>query len=121
MDALRFATGLNIKPALALESEIRDAIRKYYDHEEVVRNPRNSFKEIAGKSSGKMEIIRGSDLNAKKPENASSPILPAEEAAQQTMLDNKIRFDALISLLIEKGLITRDEFVSMIYQKKMGL
>jgi hypothetical protein len=37
------------------------------------------------------------------------------------MLDNKVRFDALISLLIEKGLITRDEFVSMIYQKKMGL
>jgi type IV pilus assembly protein PilB len=121
MDALRFATGLNIKPALALESEIRDAIRKYYDHEEVVRKPQTSFKEIARKSSGKMEIIRGSDLSNKMPADASSPILPTEEAAQQTMLDNKIRMDALISLLIEKGLITRDEFFSMIYQKKMGL
>jgi type IV pilus assembly protein PilB len=37
MDGIRFITGLEIKPALALESEIRDAIRKYYDHEEFER------------------------------------------------------------------------------------
>jgi hypothetical protein len=122
IDALRFATGLNIRPALALESEIKDAIRKYYDHEEVVRKPLKRFQDITkSASSGKMEIIRGSDLLTKGVTDAESPNLAKEEAAQQSMQDSKLRLDALISLLIEKGLITRDELVSMIYQKKLGM
>lgn len=123
IDELRFITGLNIKPALALESEVKAAIRKYYDHEQVLRRSPASFKQTAGKSSEKMEIIRGSDLNMPKAgqHDPSSPILSKEESAQQTVQDNKVRLDALISVLIEKGLITRDELVSMIYQKKMGL
>lgn len=36
-------------------------------------------------------------------------------------MDSRVRFDALTALLIEKGLITREELVSMIYQKKIGL
>lgn len=40
MDEIRFITGLSIKPSLALESEIKDAIRKYYDGEAVARNRR---------------------------------------------------------------------------------
>lgn len=120
IDELRFITGFNIKPALALESEIKDAIRKYYDHQDVVRKSA-SFKQISA-SSAKMEIIRGSELNMPKEEkDVSSPILTKEESAQQALVDNKIRIDALISLLIEKGVIKRDEIVSMIYQKKMGL
>jgi len=124
IDELRFITGFTIKPALSLESEIRDAIRKYYDHETVVRRPQTLFHEIVGTSKGKMEIIRGSDLGSKTgagAADAASPILHKDETTQQTLLDNKVRLDALISVLIEKGLITRDELVSMIYQKKMGL
>jgi hypothetical protein len=121
IDELRFITGLNIAPALALESELKQAIRKYYDHEEVMRKQRSSFKEITG-SSGKMEIIRGSDLSMPKTEpDAANSVLSREETSQQALLDTKIRVDALMSLLIEKGLITRDELVSMIYQKKLGL
>jgi type IV pilus assembly protein PilB len=122
IDELRFITGLNISPALALESELKQAIRKYYDHEEVVRKQVSSFKEIAG-SSGKMEIIRGSDLNMPKapPQDGDNALLSREETSQQALLDTKIRVDALTSLLIEKGLITREELVSMIYQKKLGL
>lgn len=121
IDSVRFITGLNIKPALALESEIRDAIRKYYDHEEVVRKHRKSLHHIVESPTSKMEIIHGSDLGTKTATESESPILPKDEAAQQSLADSKIRVDALISLLIEKGLITRDELVSMIYQKKMGL
>ena len=123
MDSLRFATGLNIKPALALDSEIKLALRKYYDHEDVVRRPKASFQQTAGSSSGKMEIIHGSDLNMTKVEQGdpSSAMLSSQETAQQSLTDNKVRLDALISLLIEKGLITRDELVSMVYQKKLGL
>jgi hypothetical protein len=87
-----------------------------------VRNQLSSFKEIAG-SSGKMEIIRGSDLNMPKAEqpHADNSLLSREETSHQALLDTKIRIDALTSLLIEKGLITRDELVSMVYQKKLGL
>jgi hypothetical protein len=121
IDAIRFATGFQIKPALALESEIKDAIRKYYDHEEVVRKPHTRFRDIAGSTAGEVEIIHSADLTAKKSEEESSPIIAPEEAAQQTLLGREARTDALISLLIEKGIITRDELVHMVYQKKMGL
>ncbi len=121
IDALRFATGQKIKPALALESEIRDAIKKYYDHQDIVHRPRTLLREIASHSSEKMEIIHGSDLTMKKTDDASSPIIPKDEAVERALQDYKIRMDALISLLIEKGLITREELVSMIYQKKIGL
>ncbi len=122
IDELRFITGLNIKPALALESEIQLAIRKYYDGEHVVRKQRMSSRDHAA-SSSKMEIIRGSDLTMRKTASSdpANSILSREESLQQALADNKIRMDALISLLIEKGIISRDELVSMIYQKKLGL
>jgi hypothetical protein len=123
MDEIRFITGLNIKPSLALMSEIKDAISKYYDGEEVVRQQplEPLYKGVS--SGGKMEIIRGSDLNMPQPPSpdASSPVLSPDDNAQQTLDDSRMRLDALTALLIEKGLITREELVSMIYQKKMGL
>jgi type IV pilus assembly protein PilB len=121
MDSIRFATGSNIKPALAMGSEIADAIKKYYEHEQVAHKvPAAAANK---ESSGKMELIRGSELNMPKgPEtDAASPILAKEDAAQQMQADTKVRLDALITLLIEKGLVTREELVNMIYQKKMGL
>lgn len=124
MDELRFIAGITIRPALALESEIKQAIRKYYDGESVLRRTSPGLaSEKAGKPSGKMEIIRGSELNMPKNETRddSPAILSKEETLQQALQDNKMRIDALISVLIEKGLITRDELVSMIYQKKIGL
>lgn len=122
MDGIRFITGLNIRPALALESEIRDAIRKYYDGEEVVRNKAQTSFLHRTPSSGKMEIIRGSDLSVpKEVASDASSILSKDDTAQQSLEDNRMRIDALITLLIEKKVITREELVSMIYQKKMGL
>jgi hypothetical protein len=122
-DAIRFATGLNIKPSLAMMSEIRDAIRKYYDGEAIVRTQAAVPFAQRQNSSGKMEIIRGSDLKMPKESvsDESSPILSREDTTQQLQMDNRVRVDALIALLIEKGLITREELVSMIYQKKIGL
>jgi type IV pilus assembly protein PilB len=122
-DAIRFATGLNIKPSLAMMSEIRDAIKKYYDGEEIVRKEAAAPFAQRAHSPGKMEIIRGSDLQMPKESasDESSPILSRDNAAQQLQTDNRVRVDALIALLIEKGLITREELVSMIYQKKIGL
>jgi len=123
-DEIRFITGLKIKPSLALESEIRDAIKKYYDKEDVVRRETLSPFYKSSQVTGKMELIRGSDLNMPPSGGGSdkaSPILSRDDNAQQVMQDNRMRIDALITLLIEKGLITREELVSMIYQKKMGI
>jgi hypothetical protein len=120
IDALRFIVSPKIRPALALESEVKDAIRKYYDGEDVARKTKTTFRDKTV-AVGKMEIIRGSDLKMAPATGTASPILPQEEAARQEMSDGKIRLDALISLLIEKGLITRDELIKMIYQKKIGL
>jgi hypothetical protein len=70
-----------------------------------------------------MEVIRGSDLNLSKMElgNVASPLLSEEKALNLQVQDITIQLNALSALLIEKGLITREELVSMVYQKKMGL
>ncbi len=124
IDAIRFITGLNIKPALAMESEIKDAIKKYYDREKIIRKPMGTpLYHRDHTTGGKMELIRGSDLNMPKDSenDEASPILSKEETMKRALLDDKIRIDALITLLIEKELITREELVNMVYQKKLGL
>jgi hypothetical protein len=120
MDVIRFATGFTIKPSLALESEIRDAIRKYYDGENIVRKRTTPFHRRENDTGGKMEIFHGTDitmLTEVKP-NASSPLLSGDAAGQQVPGDDRMRLDALVTLLIEKGLITREELVSRIHNKK---
>ena len=67
IDEIRFITGLNIRPSLALESEIKDAIKKYYDGEEVVRKQgQTGAYPRPGAAGGKMEAIHGSDLGLKQ-------------------------------------------------------
>jgi hypothetical protein len=123
MDEIRFITGCTIKPSLVLESEIKDAITKYYDGETVVRKQVQSPFQHQASTGGKMELIRGSDLNMEKvsASDASSPILSNSDTSKQTLEDYRMRLDAIISLLIEKKVISREEIVSMIYQKKMGI
>ena len=116
IDDLKFSTGLVVKPALALESEIKDAIRKYYDGEEVVRKP----KEVPFGKPGKMEIIFGSDLMSNSNE-AQVATTAQGEVSRQESHEDRLRLDALITLLIEKKIINREDLVKMIYQKKIGL
>jgi hypothetical protein len=116
IDDLRFCTGLMVKPALALESEIKDAIRKYYDGEDVVRKP----KEVLFVKTGKMETIFGSDLMTSSRE-AQVATATQDKASRQGSPDDHLRLDALITLLIEKKIINREDLVKMIYQKKIGL
>jgi hypothetical protein len=122
IDEVRFVTGLTIKPALAMASEISDAIRKYYDHEQVVHKDSSELLEKI-KSSFKdkdMEIIRESG-DMKSGVEWKVPAQSAQAARQEQSPVTDKRLDALISLLIEKGLITRDELGKIIEQKKLGL
>ena len=119
MDAIRFATGLAVKPSLALDSEIRDAIRKYYDGENVVRQQAQSPFQLGASSDGKMEVFHGVDLTMPQEviSVASSPVLSGAAIRQNEQGDDGMRLDALIALLMEKGLFTREELVRMIHKK----
>jgi hypothetical protein len=123
VDEIRFITGLTIKPSLAMMSEIDDAIKKYYDGVKVDRAHAKKLYHRNEDAPGKMEIIRGRNLG-KPGEPAVGPESPPtskDESALQMQTDTRLRLDALIALLVEKKLITREELVSMIYQKKIGL
>jgi type IV pilus assembly protein PilB len=119
MDAIRFATGLAVKSSLALDSEIRDAIRKYYDGENVVREQAQSPFHPAASSDGKMEVFHGVDLTMPQEvvSVASSPALSGGAIGQPVPGDDRMRLDALITLLMEKGLFTREELARMIHKK----
>lgn len=127
IDEIRFITGLTIRPALAMKAEIQDAIKKYYDGEDIVRKRQAPLPPPTSFPGGdKMEIVRGVDMltppvRPSAPPPTGSPILSKDEAIAQAIQDQKIRIESLIALLIEKRLISREELVSMIYQKKMGL
>jgi hypothetical protein len=123
MDAIRFATGLTVKPSLALESEIKDAIRKYYDGELVVRKQAQSPFQPGASSDGKMEVFHGIDITMPKEVTSaqSSPLQSGDGTEQHVPPDDRMRLDALITLLIEKKLISREEIANMIFQKKTGL
>ena len=120
MDAIRFATGLTVKPSLALDSEIRDAIRKYYDGELVVREQAQSPFQPGASPDGKMEVFHGVDLTMPQEviSVASSPALSGDAIGQHVPGDDRMRLDALITLLMEKGLFTREELVRMIQRVK---
>lgn len=122
LDEIRFITGLPIKPSLAMRSEITDAIRKYYDGEHVDRTQVKSLYHRRDNAAGKMEIIRGRDpISPNKSGSDNASPFPKDSTAEQALADTKLRLDALVALLIEKKMITREELVSMIYQKKIGL
>ena len=117
MDNIRFITGLKIKPMFAMPSEIRDAIRKYYDGEQIVRAGKDTFRESAMKSST-LEIVREVPDIAKSAETQQQLEL---QAVRQDLAVQKMLIDALTTLLIEKEFFTRDELAKFMELKKMGL
>jgi len=120
MDNIRFITGLTIKPVLSMAAEIKDAIRKYYDGEPVNRAEKAHLREAARKSS-RMEIVREiPDISATE-HVPQAPVQADSQAVRQDMATQKTLLEALVTLLMEKELITRDELARMVEQKKMGL
>ena len=125
LDEIRFITGLSITPALATGSEISDAIRKYYDREEVVRTKR-PVELAKSQPTGEMEIIRESEMKIGSEwlapeEPAQHPSEPPASPAQSEAVADRLLIDAITTLLIEKELMTREELMHMLEQKKLGL
>jgi hypothetical protein len=120
MDNIRFITGLTIKPVLSMATEIKDAIRKYYDGETVVRNKPVSFRESAKKSTH-LEIVREVPDLATTEWNQQNTQQQDSQGLRQDVANQKAIIDALTTLLIEKDFFTRDELAKIIEQKKLGL
>jgi len=120
MDNVRFITGLTIKPVLSMATEIKDAIRKYYDGEPVTRKAPVSFRESAKKSTH-LEIVREvPDIATTEWSQQNVQQLDAQ-SLRQDVSSQKAILDALTTLLIEKDFFTRDELAKVIEQKKLGL
>jgi type IV pilus assembly protein PilB len=96
---LQFITNLKISPVLALDSEIKDAIRKYYDGEVVDRKPTKKS------NSGNLEIIRPKEMS---------------DSLQNDQHEKELRLEALVDLLIDEGIITRENFAKMLLIKRAG-
>jgi len=118
MDTVRFITGLTIKPVLSMTAEIKDAIRKYYDGETVVRKSPAPFRESARKSTHLEIVGNAPDLTTTE----WNQMVPQQDVQSllQDIATQKIVLEALVSLLIEKNLCTREEIAKRIELKKMG-
>ncbi len=124
IDTIRFITELKIQPMLAMVTEIKDALRHYYDKEQVSRTRGvRPFAHRGKTSGGKMELIRGRDINSPEPEQPedSGSLLPKDDKAYQLLQDVNTKLDALITLLSENNVITREKLASMVYLKKIGV
>jgi type IV pilus assembly protein PilB len=121
MDNIRFITGLSIKPVLSMASEIKDAIRKYYDGEPVIRKSKASFREPAGQAS-QLELVRDMpDISTAGWNQQFQQQPDVLQSFRQDLATQKTVIEALTTLLIEKKFVTRDELVKLIEQKKLGL
>ena len=121
MDNIRFITGLSIKPVLSMASEIKDAIRKYYDGEPVTRKSKASFRESATQAS-RLELVREMpDISTTEWNQQFQQQPDVLQSFRQDLATQKTVIEALTTLLIEKKFVTRDELVKLIEQKKMGI
>ncbi|UCG78808.1 MAG: hypothetical protein JSV21_02955 [Nitrospirota bacterium] len=104
LDKLSFKTGKRIVPKLALESEIRKAIAFYYD------NIREVEPVYEVPQSPVVEQISVSERSIDPTELSSEP---------QKAITTKSVLDALISVLEQKGVLTRADIFEMI-KKRSG-
>lgn len=112
LDDLGFQLNVRVKPVLALESDIFVAIDYFY-------NPLSSERKLEkGKESQQEEPVIFSNagemlrLYEEPPVNAMSGKPRVQDTAETTPLD------ALIDLLVEKGIFTRNELEDKIRSRK---
>lgn len=95
IDEIQFTTGVTVRPALALESQIRKAIRHYYDAEAI------DFR------GGMMDIGRSIDLPAEPAFIQGGTEIHAVPSGTDWPA---AEFETLVQLLIDRGVITRHEW-----------
>jgi type IV pilus assembly protein PilB len=117
LDGISFRLGEKVKPVLVAPSELDEAIERHYHPPEGVIEVPASNEEEAGEEESEPEpepeFIETSSGETHPPENEPPATTAAEspEASQGGVPPEAI-LRALSQLLVEKGIITREELVS---------
>lgn len=97
MDAVSFAVGKKIRPVMALEYDIRLALAKYYE----MPSAKEKTKVIkAGSTKGDRDL-----------EGESAGRMSRSRAIEKMKMRSPMAQEALIRLLIRKGLFSKEEFL----------
>ncbi|MEK6693407.1 MAG: hypothetical protein AABY44_08280 [Nitrospirota bacterium] len=124
IDELQFVVGKKIKPALALESEIKKAIRRYYEGEKfedkqyrIMPKKERTVEETVDVKGRPEEKIFEKEEFVTREENQATKDEPKKETAEKKEkkeIPSKMIVEALSALLIEKGIIKREELLERI-------
>jgi type IV pilus assembly protein PilB len=110
LSALQFATGLTIKPFVALETSIREATNRYYrgvETQKVTMMPELSPIEVI-KSDTEM-VLTHIEPPKTPPPPSTAPAPPAEVKSKSSPFPTEAVLRAAVKLLIRKGIITYEE------------
>ncbi|MBI4690812.1 MAG: hypothetical protein HY754_11210 [Nitrospirae bacterium] len=108
IDDLTFMLGVRIKPVLSFESEIKKAITRHY---EGTNEETRLFQLTTKNAPEEMELVRP------EPVMRSTPRVSPEKPVEKQEATTKTVIEALISILIEKGVFTKDELIKKLSKK----
>lgn len=103
LDNISFAAGIKIRPVMALESEIKRAISRHYEA---------PFREIK-KLHSEAELLI-SPIQLKKTDLSAAPLTSKKNIgsfAEKLSMRSPKAQEAMIKLLIKKGVFTKEEFM----------
>jgi type IV pilus assembly protein PilB len=118
LDELSFILGLRVKPLLAMESHIRDAIALHYDG--IVPKPKENSRDHKIRHDIRENPEAGTEV-IHFPPPLSQQEMPKERPAEKSEkkeLTTKTVLDALISLLVENGTIAKEDLLRKIREKQ---
>lgn len=104
--------GLPVKPVLAAPSELDDAIRRHYPPEGDGSCPLDEPTFVDDRSDGPPDLLSLPPEPAAGPSLAAPPLPPPPGASPAVAGEAILK--ALSQLLVEKGVITRDELVERV-------
>lgn len=114
LDDLSFVLGFRVTPLLALESDIKRAIALHYEGKQgygVV--PKADTCKAQLPESAQQAVSESADGKTRQ----TSRTEPAGEVKKEGAASPKTVIEALITLLIEKNVITRDELLKKIRER----
>lgn len=111
LDDLSFMLGVRINPVLAFESDIKKAIAQHYEGVAYIDTGMGKTYKPTTNSIEKMELT-GTEPITQPPSKG-----PPERPSEKQEITSKVVIEALIALLLEKGIITRQELAKKIDEK----
>jgi len=118
LDDIGFILGVRIKPLLALESDILNAIEVYYEGKARPEKFVLNIEKMAGNLEAMTPPEAGTPSISARPEGVRGDKTPSDAAVKlKAEISQKTVIDGLIELLIAKGVFTREELIRQIRSK----